>query len=215
MGEVVEQFSLSRARKLVAILRGLRPEEAVAVGEALFEAGITVMEVPLNSPEPFASVAALASRFGTDALVGAGTVLTEDDVMRSADAGGRLIVSPNCNAAVIRRTKQLGLVSYPGVFTASECFAAIDAGADALKLFPAGVAGPSGLAALKAVLPPTLDVYPVGGVTVANLRSWHEAGAAGYGIGTGIYRPGFSAAEVRQKATELVAAFDAVASARP
>jgi 2-dehydro-3-deoxyphosphogalactonate aldolase len=205
---VAEQSSSGGGRKLVAILRGLRPDEAVGVGEALFEAGISVMEVPLNSPDPFRSISALVARFGTDALVGAGTVLTADDVKRTADAGGRLIVSPNCNAAVIRTTKQLGLMSYPGVFTASECFAAIDAGADALKLFPAGVAGPAGLAALKAVLPPTLDVYPVGGVNVGNMRTWHDAGAAGYGIGTGIYRPGFTAAEVRQKATELVAAFD-------
>ncbi|MEM8687931.1 MAG: 2-dehydro-3-deoxy-6-phosphogalactonate aldolase, partial [Pseudomonadota bacterium] len=151
-------------RKLIAILRGLEPEHAVDVAEALISEGIVIVEVPLNSPRPFESIERIAGRFGQDALIGAGTVLNEDEVGLVADAGGKICVSPNCKPAVIKAAKSAGLTSYPGVFTATECFAALAAGADGLKLFPAFLAGQAGLQALRAVLPPDAEVYAVGGV---------------------------------------------------
>lgn len=195
-------------RKLVAILRGIKPAEAEAVGAALIDAGITIIEVPLNSPEPLDSIGRLAARFGSEALIGAGTVLTPDDVDAVKEAGGALIVSPNCEPAVIRRTLEKGMVSMPGVFTASECFAAIAAGARTLKLFPASTAGPDGLKALKAVMPADVELYAVGGAGAANLETWIEAGAAGFGIGTSLYKPGMSAQDVAARAAELVRAYD-------
>lgn len=196
------------SRKLIAILRGVRPEEAPGITETLIAAGIGRIEVPLNSPEPLKSIAAMAERFGGDALIGAGTVLTADEVEAVAEAGGKLIVSPNCDAEVIRRSKALGLASFPGVFTASECFAALAAGADGLKIFPAFTMGPEGLAALRAVLPADRDVYAVGGVGPDNFSQWRAAGANGFGIGTAIYKPGMSADEVGTQARALVAAYD-------
>lgn len=195
---------------LVAILRGLVPGEAVAVGTALVEAGFRCLEVPLNSPEPFESIRLLATALGDRALVGAGTVLDTASVDRVAQAGGRIVISPNCNVDVIRATKALGLASLPAFFTPSEAFAAIDAGADALKLFPAEIAGPVGLKAMRAVLPRDMAVLPVGGVDAAQFAAWRAAGASGFGIGSSLFAPGRAAAEVGARAKAMVAAWRAL-----
>ena len=196
-------------RNIIAILRGIRPEEVLAVADALIGAGITKIEVPLNSPDAIASVAALAGRFGDVAVIGAGTVLTPADVDRVQAAGGGLIVSPDANPAVIARTKALGLLSYPGVMTPTECFAALRAGADGLKLFPGSLIGPAGLKALRAVLPEGTEVLAVGGAGPENFAEWFAAGASGFGIGTALYRPGDGAGEVAARAREIVAQYDA------
>ena len=196
-------------RNIIAILRGIRPEEVLAVADALIGEGITKIEVPLNSPDALASVAALAGRFGDVAVIGAGTVLTPADVDRVHAAGGRLIVSPDANPAVIARTKALGLLSYPGVMTPTECFAALGAGADGLKLFPGSLIGPAGLKALRAVLPEGTEVLAVGGAGPENFAEWFAAGASGFGIGTALYRPGEGAGEVAARAREIVAQYDA------
>ena len=198
-------------RQLVAILRGVRPDEVEAIAAGLIAAGITRIEVPLNSPDPFASIRLLAARFGQEALVGAGTVLTPEEVQGVQEAGGRLVVSPDANPEVIRATKALGMESYPGVMTPTEAFAALRAGADGLKVFPASLIGPGGLAAMKAVLPPDVPVLAVGGAGPENFGPWMAAGAAGFGIGTALYRPGDSAATVAERARGIVQAFDAVA----
>lgn len=194
---------------LVAILRGLGPNEAVAVGEALFEAGFRCVEVPLNSPQPLLSIERLAVRFGDAMLIGAGTVLTVGAVDDVKTAGGRIIISPNGNPAVIAHTKAEGLISLPGVFTPTEAFAALDAGADGLKLFPAEVAGTAGLKALKAVLPRATPVYAVGGVDPESLQAWRAAGADGFGIGSSLYRPGVTAEETGRRARGFVSAWSA------
>lgn len=196
-------------RKLIAILRGLRPDEAEAVTEAVVDAGITHAEVPLNSPEPLTSISRMIRRFTGAARIGAGTVLDMSQVDAVADTGGHFIVSPNCDAAVIRKTKERGLASFPGVFTPTECFAALDAGADALKLFPAGQAGTGGLAALRAVLPAGVEVYAVGGAGPDNFAEWIDAGACGFGIGSNLYKPGDRPADVAARARTIVAAYDA------
>lgn len=195
-------------RKLVAILRGIRPDEALGIGEALVEAGFSMIEVPLNSPEPLDSIRQMAGAFGDAALIGAGTVLTPEDVDAVGQAGGRLVVSPNCDPAVIARTLERGMVSMPGVFTPSECFAAIRAGARAIKLFPASLAGTAGLKAIKAVLPADVEVYAVGGASADNFGDWFDAGAAGFGIGTALYKPGDSVDTVAASARAMVAAYD-------
>lgn len=196
-------------RNLIAILRGLSPAEAVAVAECLIAAGITRIEVPLNSPDPFTSVAAMVKTCGGSAQIGAGTVLTVEDVQRVADAGGTLIVSPNADTAIIRATKALGLQSWPGVMTPTECFTALHAGADGLKIFPASLIGAEGLKAIRAVLPKATQVYAVGGAGPANFADWFRAGANGFGIGTALYTPGLSVAEITTRATAIVAAYDA------
>ena len=196
-------------RNIIAILRGIRPEEVLAVADALIGAGITKIEVPLNSPDAIASVAALAERFGDVAVIGAGTVLTPADVDSVVAAGGQLIVSPDANPTVIARTKALGLLSYPGVMTPTECFAALRAGADGLKLFPGSLIGPAGLKALRAVLPEGTEVLAVGGAGPGNFAEWFAAGASGFGIGTALYRPGEGAGEVAARAREIVAQYDA------
>ena len=198
------------SREIIAILRGITPDEAGPVADALVEAGITRIEVPLNSPQPFDSISKMLLAHGGNAMIGAGTVLDPGAVADVAAVGGQMIVSPDCCAEVIRDTKARGLKSYPGVATATECFAALRAGADGLKLFPAFAIGTAGLAALKAVLPSGTETYAVGGVGADNFAAWQAAGVTGFGIGSGIYKPGMDAALVRARADELVAAYDAV-----
>jgi len=191
---------------IVAILRGVKPDEIDAIGDALIEAGVTVIEVPLNSPQPFASIKRLAERHAHHALVGAGTVLEVADVARVKEAGGRLVVAPNFDADVVRAAKAAGLVSLPGVMTPSEGFAALKAGADGLKLFPAEIIPPAVFKAWRAVFAPDTLLLAVGGVGVENIRSYAEAGASGYGIGSALYKPGRSATEIGKLARALVAA---------
>ncbi len=202
--------ALLAACPLVAILRGIHPDEAEAAGAALVAAGLRVIEVPLNSPDPLDSIARLARRFGDHALIGAGTVRRTADVDAVADAGGRLIVTPHADPALVRAAKARGLLAVPGFFTPAEAFALLDAGADALKLFPAEGGSPAMLRSLLAVLPPGTLVLPVGGMEAATLAPWRAAGAAGFGIGGAIYKPGDDAAAVAAKAARLVAALAAM-----
>lgn len=194
---------------LVAIIRGVTPGEAEATGEALYDAGIRIIEIPLNSPEPLVSIERLTARFGERALVGAGTVLDPADVGRVSDAGGRIIVAPDTNAAVITAAASAGLVASPGYFTPSEAFAAIRAGATALKLFPAEAATPAVLKSQLAVIPRHIPVLVVGGVRPDSMRPWLDAGAAGFGLGGGLYQPGQSPAETLDKARAYVAGLKA------
>ena len=190
---------------LIAIVRGITPDEAERVGDAVQEGGIRIIEVPLNSPDPLRSIELLARKFGDSMLVGAGTVLTVSQVAQVREAGGRIIVSPDTNTDVIAASAQAGLVSSPGYFTPSEAFAAIHAGATALKLFPAEGANPSVLKAQLAVIPKDVPVMAVGGIKPDNMRPWLDAGAAGFGLGSGLYKPGQSAAETLEKARAYVA----------
>lgn len=197
-------------RPLIAILRGIEPAQAAEAAHALIEAGITQIEVPLNSPEPLRSISTMADAHGDKALIGAGTVLTPEQVDAVAEAGGKLVVSPDCNKAVIARTVELGLASWPGVFTPTEAFAAIRAGATGLKLFPGAMAGPAGLKAMKAVLPKTTPIYAVGGAGAENFADWVAAGADGFGLGTALYTPGLSTKDIAARAQTIVAAWDAL-----
>jgi 2-dehydro-3-deoxyphosphogalactonate aldolase len=191
---------------LVAIVRGIRPEEAEAVGDALVSAGIRIIEVPLNSPEPLDSIARLKTRLGDQATIGAGTVLDPSDVARVADAGGQIIVSPDANSAVISAADAGGLVSAPGYFTPSEAFQALRAGAHVLKLFPAEAASPAVLKAQRAVLPRSVPILMVGGITPETMRGYLDAGANGFGLGSGLYSPGRSAKDVAARARSYVEA---------
>lgn len=191
---------------LVAILRGVRPDEVEAIGEALVDAGFTLIEVPLNSPEPLDSIARLARRLEGRAVIGAGTVLRTEDVAAVEAAGGTLIIAPNADTRVIAAAAARGLVAMPGIATPTEAFAALGAGAVALKLFPAEAASPAVLKAMRAVLPAGTRVLPVGGITPDVLGPWRAAGAAGFGLGSALYAPGMSADEVGERARGFVAA---------
>jgi 2-dehydro-3-deoxyphosphogalactonate aldolase len=197
----------AKACGIVAILRGVTPDEVAGIGDALHDAGIRVVEVPLNSPEPFRSIATLAARFQNRMVVGAGTVLDVDSVDQLKSAGGQISVSPDCNPQVIARAVENGMVPLPGVFTPTEAFTAVRAGARHLKLFPAEAASSKTVKAWKAVLPRDVNVYAVGGVTPANMKEWADAGCAGFGIGSNIYKPGMSADDVSKAARDFVAAW--------
>jgi 2-dehydro-3-deoxyphosphogalactonate aldolase len=195
-------------RHLIAILRGITPPETLAVCAELIAAGITLIEVPLNSPEALKSIADAAARFPTEAMIGAGTVLTPADVDAVKAAGGQFVVSPDTNPAVIARTRELGMASYPGVFSPTDAFAALRAGATGLKFFPAEVLGPKGIKAMKAVLPPALPLYAVGGANPDNFGEYFAAGCAGFGLGTYIFKPGMTATDVAARAATAVSAYD-------
>ena len=199
---------MSSHRHIIAILRGITPAETIPVCEALVAAGITMIEVPLNSPEPLSSIGSAAKLFAGRAEIGAGTVLSIKNVDAVANAGGTFIVSPDTFPEVIVRTRDKGLKSYPGVFTPSDAFAALRAGANGLKFFPAEVLGPKGIKAMKAVLPPEVPLYAVGGANPDNFAEYFAAGCAGFGLGTYIYKPGMSASDVADRARTAVAAYD-------
>ena len=193
---------------VIAILRGITPDEILPVCEALVAEGITMIEVPMNSPEVLASIARAASEFKARAMIGAGTVTTPKEVEAVAEAGGRFVVSPNCNAAVIAETRRLGLSSFPGIMTPTEAFAAVEAGATGLKIFPAGSLGPGHIKAMTAVLPPDVPLYGVGGTTPDNFADYVAAGCAGFGLGTYLYTPGRPPDEVRARAAKVMAALE-------
>ena len=198
-------------RPLIAILRGIRPEEAEPVLEALIAAGIGLIEVPLNSPEPLSSIRIMAAAAEGRARIGAGTVLTVAEVEAVEAVGGQLVVSPNVDPAVIRKTRAARLASFPGVFTATEALAAIAAGADALKFFPADLLGPAGIKAIATILPKHVPLLAVGGVDASNIGDYLKAGIAGFGIGSGLYKPGLGPDEVGERARAMVAAYDGAA----
>lgn len=197
------------SRNIIAILRGVTPDEVEAHVEALIAAGVTVIEVPLNSPDPFDSIERLIARFGGQAKIGAGTVLDVAAVERLAKMGAAIVVSPNADPDVIAATRAAGMESWPGVFTPTECFSALKAGATGLKFFPATLIGPAGLAAIKAVMPKGTPLYAVGGAGADNFAEWLKAGATGFGIGTSIYKPGQSVGATAAQAAKIVAAYDA------
>lgn len=196
-------------RNIIAILRGITPPEAADAAKALVAAGITTIEVPLNSPSPFDSIKAMVDAVGDEAVIGAGTVLSVEDVNRVAKVGGTLIVSPNVDPRVIHATKVAGMQSWPGVMTPTECFLALKNGADGLKIFPGSLLGPEGLKAIRAVLPDGTKVYAVGGAGPDNFSDWIAATADGFGIGSALYKPGMSTADIAARAADLVAAYDA------
>ena len=198
------------SRPIIAILRGVKPAEAVGIAGVILAAGIDKIEVPLNSPSPFDSINAIVKVYGDQALIGAGTVLTTAQVKQVRSAGGQLVVSPNCDPAVIAATIAEGMQSWPGVFTPSEALAALQAGATGLKLFPGDMAGPKGLKAMRAILPFGTQVYAVGGAAPDNFSKWIEASADGFGLGSAIYKPGDTSQTVAAKAQAIVTAFDAI-----
>jgi len=200
----MEPDSSGRASGLVAILRGVTPERVSETGRALHEAGIRIIEVPLNSPEPFRSIELLARAHGSDCLIGAGTVLHANEVDSTHQAGGRLVVAPNCDVAVIERALQFGMQVMPGIGTATEAFTAIHAGATQLKLFPAVTYGPQHLRAMKAVLPRAVQVFPVGGIGASDIPAWLAAGADGFGFGSELFRPEYNLEDIAARARELV-----------
>lgn len=197
-------------RNIVAILRGITPSEALELAGTLIDCGITKIEVPLNSPDPFNSIGQIARAYGDHALIGAGTVLTTDDVARLKNVGGQLAVSPDCNPDVIKATKAAGMLSFPGVLTPTECFTALRLGADGLKFFPGSLIGPEGVKAIRAVLPIGTEILAVGGAGPENFADWKAAGADGFGIGSALYKPGFTASDIRERATRMVTVYDEV-----
>lgn len=198
------------SRPLIAILRGIERREAADVAAALIDAGIDRIEIPLNSPDPFESIGRMVEVHGTEALIGAGTVLTAEQVAHVYRVGGKLVVSPNCDRNVIKATKVLGMRSFPGVLTPTECFNALKWGSDGLKVFPAFQMGQDGLKALRAVLPSETEVYMVGGVGPENFADWLKAGANGFGLGSSLYKPGDMVADIAAKAKDIVAAWDEI-----
>ncbi len=200
-----------RVCPLIAILRGVRPDEVLDIAGALAAQGIVIVEVPLNSPDPLASIRRLAEAFGGRMLIGAGTVMRAEQVGQIHDAGGRLIVTPHAALEVVRAAKRLGMIACPGIATPTEAFAALDAGADAIKLFPAEGSSPAVLRAMQAVLPPGTLVLPVGGIDATNMQPWRTAGAAGFGLASSVYKPGDTAEIVAGKAAKLVAGCRALA----
>lgn len=194
---------------LVAIIRGVKPDEVISIATALKDAGFLFIEVPLNSPDPYKSIKLMADHFGQDCVIGAGTVTSVEHVEQVHKAGGRLIVSPNTNINVIKRSKQLNMVSMPGFYTPSEAFTAIEAGADGLKMFPSDTLGTTGLKAIKVVLPPEMPLFAVGGVNAGNMAEYLEVGAVGFGLGSGIYKPNMTAEQVHKNALEYVTAYKA------
>ena len=195
-------------RELIAILRGIRPDEACSVAEVLIESGITTIEVPLNSPSALESIELMVRSFGNDITFGAGTVVNSSQVQEVYNCGGKIIVSPNCNIEVIKETKSKGLLSFPGVFSPSECFSALDNGADGLKFFPAFLIQPAGYRSIRAVLPERIQSYAVGGVDENNFVDWFRVGITGFGIGSSLYKIGDTARKVSEKAKRLVISFD-------
>lgn len=200
----------SLGRHLVAILRGLDPRDAVATAGALVEAGFEAIEIPLNSPDPFSSIEAVAREFGKSVLVGAGTVLTPEDVDRLDAAGGRLVVSPNVDPAVLKRAGERGMVTMPGVLSPTEALTALKAGASGLKFFPASVLGPAGIKAISAILPEGTVIGAVGGVSELDFEAYRDHGIGVFGLGSSIFRPGMDVSEVGQRAARTVATYDAV-----
>ena len=196
------------SRNIIAILRGITPAECSDVCNVLISSGIDKIEVPLNSPDPFESISIMVKLYGQDATIGAGTVLQVDQVRQLYYLGAAMVVSPDCNTDVITTTKDFGMASYPGCFTASECFSAIRAGADGLKLFPSFVLGTKGLSALLAVLPDEIPVFVVGGVDASNFADWRKAGALGFGIGTALYAPGSKLSDIKKSANDIVKSYD-------
>ena len=197
------------SREIIAILRGIQPVEAIEITDVLIDAGISKIEVPLNSPDPFESIAAMRAHAGDRALIGAGTVLDVAQVEKLAEIGAQMVVSPDCFADVIRATKAAGMLSFPGVLTPTEAFSALRNGADGLKFFPGFKLGTDGLRALMAVLPQGTKTYAVGGAGPENFAQWVSAGATGFGIGSNIYKPGYTAEQVAQLAADIVVAYDA------
>ena len=196
------------SRNIIAILRGITPAECSDVCDVLISSGIDKIEVPLNSPDPFESISIMVKLYGQDATIGAGTVLQVDQVRQLYYLGAAMVVSPDCNTDVITTTKDFGMASYPGCFTASECFSAIRAGADGLKLFPSFVLGTKGLSALRAILPDEIPVFVVGGVDASNFADWRKAGALGFGIGTALYVPGSKLSDIKKSANDIVKSYD-------
>ena len=195
-------------RELIAILRGIRPDEACSVAEVLIENGITMIEVPLNSPDALKSIELMVQSFGNGIMFGAGTVVNASQVNQVYNCGGKIIVSPNCNIDVIKETKSKGILSFPGVFTPSECLCALDNGADGLKFFPSFLIQPEGYRSIRAVLPENVRSYAVGGVDTNNFLDWFRVGITGFGIGSSLYKVGDKAKEVSEKAKNLVLSFD-------
>ena len=206
---MIDKFNIFKNRRpLIAILRGITPLEAESVSDVLIESGINIIEVPLNSPNPFETIERMANFHGENGIFGAGTVLKEQEVSSVADAGGKIIISPNTNSLIINKSKELNLLSFPGVFTASECFEALEAGADGLKFFPASLLKPKNFKALSAVLPDNIVSIAVGGIDEIQFPNWLEVKVTGFGLGSNLYKPGMLLDEIKAKAERIVKVYD-------
>ena len=211
----MDKSKILESKPLVAIIRGVKPEEAVAVAETMYEAGIRIIEVPLNSPDPFTSIKNIVNALGDKMIVGAGTVISKEQVHKLKEVDGQIVVSPNMNPEIIELTKELGMLSYPGVMTVSECFSAIEEGADGLKLFPADVTGMAFIKAVKVVLPKKVPILAVGGVNTDNMQAWLANGADGFGLGSSIYKPGMNLDEISERCSKIVAKLESSAKSTP